>query len=154
MSLSLCTRGIVACENEKTFALRGVENTALVLSSRGVITTVGFADVAPGHNFEVSVNFDDVAITLYPNGLEQRVGGVTVSRRQFKLSFPVLSTAELDDLWNFYISRHGTLYPLVFNSPHDGQRYLVRFSNKTLSRTIFAYFLESTGINLIEVLGE
>jgi hypothetical protein len=154
MSLSLSTKGIIPEEHDKTFSLRGIENIGVIRSTQGMISAVAFADVAPGHDFEVSVNFDDVAITLYPNGLEQRIGGVTVSRRQFKLTFPVIYTSELDDLWNLYIARHGPLYPLVFNSPHDGQRYLVRFSNKTMSRTIFAYLLESTGINLIEVLGE
>lgn len=154
MSLALSTNGIIPEENNKVFSLRGVENVAVTRSSGGIITMVGFADISPGHDFEVSVNFDDVAITVYPNGLEQRISGGAASRKQFNLTFPVLSTAEVDELWNLYISRHGPLYPFVFISPQDGERYLVRFASKTMSRTLFAYLLEATGLNLIEVLGE
>lgn len=154
MSLALSTNGIIPQENSKIFSLRGFENMAVIRSTGGIITVVGFADVSPGHDLEVSISFDDVAITVYPNGLEQRISGVAAGRKQFNLTFPVLPTAEVDELWNLYLGRHGPLYPFVFISPQDNQRYLVRFAIKSMSRTLFAYMLESTGLNLMEVLGE
>ncbi len=154
MSTALATKGIIVPDANKTFCLRGIENTAICHSARGYITAVGFADVIISYDFEESISFDDVTITVYPNGQEQRIGGISNVGRRFKLNFPILSSDKVEELWDFYISRHGPLYPFLFTSPKDNTQYLARFADKTMSRTLFAYLLESTGLNLIELIGE
>lgn len=73
---------------------------------------------------------------------------------QFNLKFKMLSSTDMNTLWNFYVQQSGQLKPFIFTSPRDGQQYIVRFVNKSMSRTLFAYLLESTGLNLVEVIGE
>ena len=154
MSLALSSRGLIPDDVYQPLARRGCENTGVCRATRGMVTQVGFAAVTPGYNLEESVGFDDVIITTYPNGTEQRIGGAGGQRRQFNLVFPLIGSADADNLWNFYISRRGPLYAFYFTSPRDGSRCLVRFASKSLTRTLFSYLLESTGISLIEVVGE
>jgi len=113
-----------------------------------------FPSVAVQYNYQEELVFEEVAVTTYPNGLEQRVGGVAVPRMRFRLSFPVLTSAEVEELWQFYQARQGVLLPFYFTSPRTGQRYLVRFQQTSFSREMFAYLLESCGLDLIEVHGE
>ncbi|MBI5789286.1 MAG: DUF2460 domain-containing protein [Candidatus Schekmanbacteria bacterium] len=111
-----------------------------------------FPGILPDYDYEESITYEGVKITQYPNGREQRISTVTSPRRQFNLKFGVLSSSDMDLLWNFYLQQAGQLKPFIFTSPRNGQQFIARFVNKIMSRTLFAYLLESTGVSLIEVI--
>jgi len=113
-----------------------------------------FPGLTPEYDYEESIVYEGLKITQYPNGMEQRISTVSAPRRQFNLKFGILSSTEMDTLWAFYIQQSGQFKPFIFTSPRDSQQYIARFVNKAMSRTLFAYLLESTGLNLIEVIGE
>ncbi|MFQ5645903.1 MAG: DUF2460 domain-containing protein [bacterium] len=106
------------------------------------------------YEFTEEVGFDDVLVTAYPNGLEQRIQTAAASRRKFHLRFKVLSQTDMDSLYNFYMARHGGLEPFNFTNPRTSEVITVRFLNQALSRTMFAYLLESGGLSLFEVINE
>lgn len=113
-----------------------------------------FPNLTTEFEFVEEVSYDDVIVSLYPNGLEQRIKTASASRRQFTLRFGHLATSEMDVLYDFYMARHGSLEPFYFINPRDNQTYCVRFSQSTMSRTLFSVLLESTGLSLTEVIGE
>lgn len=113
-----------------------------------------FPNLTAEYNYEESIVYEGLKITQYPNGMEQRVSTVSAPRRQFNLKFGVLSSSDMNTLWGFYIQQSGQLKPFIFTSPRDSQQYIARFVNKAMSRTLFAYLLESTGLSLIEVIEE
>jgi uncharacterized protein (TIGR02217 family) len=113
-----------------------------------------FPNLAVEYDFVEEVSYDDVIVSLYPNGREQRIRTVSASRRCFNLRFRLLSTSDMDGLYSFFMARHGSLEPFYFTNPRDSQTYIVRFNNSTMSRTLFTVLLESTGLSLIEVIGE
>lgn len=117
-----------------------------------------FPKLAAECTFEESIVYEGLKITQDNSspGREQSnlVTTVSAPRRQFNLKFGVLSSADMNTLWSFYIQQSGQLKPFLFTSPRNGQQYTVRFTNKAMSRTLFVYLLESTGLNLIEVVGE
>ena len=113
-----------------------------------------FPDLTTEYDFIEEVSYDDVVTTLYPNGHEQRIKTVSTPRRRFTLRFQLLTTGEMDGLYNFFMARHGSLEPFYFSNPRDNQTYTVRFYHPTLSRTLFSVLLESTGLSLVEVIGE
>jgi hypothetical protein len=155
MSMALSTRGVIPDEVVPlVFYDTSTNRAAASMSTGGVIVAVSGIGIRPQLDYEESVNYDDTIITLYPNGLEQRISTVSTTRRQFNLNFKALTSAELDDLWRFYQNHHGQLYPFMYISPTTGEVYTVRFANKAMSRTWLAYQLEATGLQLIEVLGE
>ncbi len=155
MSLSLSTRGMIIEQGSGyTFNRHRNSLTGVSLSTGGEIAEGGWVDVLPQYDLEEIAGFEDVKITVYPNGMEQRVATVNAARRQFNLKFAELGSTEVDSLWQFYLDHHGPAYPFVYRHPRDGQSCTVRFSNKTMSRLLFGYQLENSGISLIEVIGE
>jgi hypothetical protein len=155
MSLAISTGGIIS-DQDKSLILNRHRNSlaAYGMSTRGHITRGGGVDIALQDGYEESINYEDTLITLYPNGMEQRIKTVNASRRQFNLNFKVLTSAELEGLWLFYQAHGGQAYPFVYVNPADGADYVVRFANKSMGRTWLAYQLEATGLQLIEVIGE
>ncbi len=113
-----------------------------------------FPSITPQYELVKGVAFNDVVITTYPNTHEQRIATVSDDRVQFNLKFNVLTAAEMDTLWNFYIDRHGPHLPFKFTPPNEVTEYIVRFADPLMNRTLFSVALEATGLNLIEVLGE
>src|SRR6056297_228509 len=88
---------------------------------------------------------DNIAVTRYPNGTEQRIQSADMLRR-FSLSFNALKTSEIDTLWNFYVARGGRLESFNYTSDRDSASYVVRFDMQSMTRTIFSYNLERAGI--------
>jgi len=113
-----------------------------------------FPAITPAYDYEESISYEGVRITSYPNGMEQRISTVSAPRRQFNLKYPVLSSTDMDTLWNFYIQQEGPLKAFIFTDFRTSTQYIVRFGQKIMSRTLFSALLESTGLQLIEVIGE
>jgi hypothetical protein len=155
MSLALSTGGIIPDQDKsQVFNRRCTSLVAQSLSTRGHVTRGKGVDIFPQDDYEETISYEDTLITLYPNGMEQRIKTVNATRRQFNLNFKVLSTTELQELWQFYQDHGGQAYPFVYVNPADGSDYVVRFANKSMGRTWLAYQLEATGLQLIEVIGE
>ncbi len=132
----------------------GTQQVEVDLNEISYTLMAGFPSIKPEFNYEESVVYEGIKITQYPNGTEQRISTVNSPRHQFNLKFGVLSSTDMDTLWDFYIQQSGQLKPFIFTSPRSNQQYITRFVSKVMSRTLFAYLLESTGLNLIEVIGE
>ncbi len=113
-----------------------------------------FPNLTAEYDFVEEVSYDDVIVSLYPNGQEQRIKTASASRRRFTLRFQLLASSDMDTLYNFFMARHGSLEPFYFTNPRDSQTYIVRFYHPSMSRTLFTVLLESTGVSLIEVIGE
>lgn len=111
-----------------------------------------FPNLTAPYDYEESIVYKGLKTvdTIDPSNVTM----VSAPRRQFNLKFGILSSTDTDTLWAFYIQQSGQLKPFIFTSPRDSQQYIARFVNKAMSRTLFAYLLESTGLNLIEVVGE
>ncbi len=155
MSVALATKGQISYQPESyTFNRNSSSLVGITLAAKGYITEIGFVDLYPQYNFEEVCGYEDVVITAYPSGMEQRIVTVSATRRQFNLNFKLLTSSKLEDLWQFYQDHHGPAYSFLFKNPRSGETVPVRFASKSMSRTLFAYQLESTGLQLIEVIGE
>ena len=112
------------------------------------------SNIDPDYDFQEGVSYPGVVVVPYPNGMEQRISTVSTPRRDFTLKFKVLTSSDMDTLWNFFIQQQSSVIPFIFTNIRDSQQYIVRFATSRMDRTLFAYQLESTGLKLIEVIGE
>ncbi len=111
------------------------------------------AQPVPNYEHQEAIEFP-VAVTRYPNGTEQRILTSAQGGRRFSLVYKSIAPADIDVLWDFYIARKGKHESFNYVSSRDGVTYVVRFDMESMSRELFAYNLERTGVKLIEVFGE
>lgn len=123
----------------------------------------------------------DVFVTSFQSGISARSLRTSHRTRTYTLKFKVVTESIMNVLEQFYRDRNGTLKPFLFDPPKtkfnrytemlaDGsqlssgynengllragsQSVPVRFMDN-FSRTLFKPLLESTGLSLVEVLGE
>lgn len=108
------------------------------------------ATPVPSFSYVQGIQFKTI-ISQFENLAEQRRQKWSQGKRTFSLTYPVLSSTDMDTLWNFYVARNGSYDAFTFVDPISSTSYTVRFQDDSLSREEFAYRLEKIGIKLIQV---
>lgn len=105
----------------------------------------------PSQTFSETVTFRTI-ISPFETGREQRRGKGTREKYSFKLVYDKRERTEIDVLWDFYIDQQGSLGAFNFQHPITGINYICRFVQDSMSREIFEYNIENTGLELVEVI--
>ena len=108
----------------------------------------------PQYEYIEEIEFK-VAITQYPNGTEQRIlTGPSNGTVLISLNYAMLTEANMDVLWDFFVARKGPVQSFNYTSIRDATPYVVRFNMSLMSRNRFRYILEKSEVKLIQVYGE
>ena len=107
----------------------------------------------PSYEYVESDNYS-VAVTRYPNGVEQRIQKSTVAAKEIILTYKALREADVDTLKSFFNAMSGPLTTFNFVSFKDGTSYVVRFADEGLNIAMSDYESYTTAITLIEVKDE
>ena len=107
---------------------------------------------SPGPEFIYEEELDFLTIISELEGQqEQRRSKRSFPRRTFRLLWKVLSSAEVDILFDFYIARKGSFEAFNFVNLNDSVTFIVRFELDKMSKQRFSGALFSTGLTLLEV---
>lgn len=90
-------------------------------------------------------------ISAFENGVEQRRKKWGQGKPSFSLIYDVLTSSEMDILYDFYVARSGSYEAFYFVNPVDSQTYTVRFVDDELSYDMFSVALYKTGLKLVGV---
>ncbi len=109
------------------------------------------ASPPPSYVFTEKIGFKTL-VSDFANGAEQRRNKWGQGKRSFTLTYDVLTAAETNTLYNFYVARKGPFEAFSFVNPMDSQTYTVRFVDDEMSYDEFDIQLRRTGVKLIQVL--
>lgn len=107
-------------------------------------------DPKPAQTFARLIEFDNV-VTKFTGGRRQAVAQRTGGLHRFTLEFGPLDAARIDTIWNFYVARSGNLEQFVYVDQTTGVAHVCAFSQAALSREMFEWKIERTGLELDEV---
>jgi uncharacterized protein (TIGR02217 family) len=90
-------------------------------------------------------------IVVFENGVEQRSQTWPTGKQGFTLQYDVLTQAEMQTLWDFYVARGGAYESFYFLDWVSNITYTVRFSNDQLTMEQFFNRIFRGNLELIQV---
>ena len=108
-------------------------------------------NLTPEYSFPTTASFKTL-ISVGESGRERRRSKRSTQKREWRLTFNILSEVEVDLIWNFYLARKGAYEAFTWTDPvAGGSSISVRFKDDALTKDYFQYNSYSLSLTFVEV---
>lgn len=111
-------------------------------------TTVG---LVPDYSFATTGSFVTL-ISKAEGGKERRRSKRSTLKREWKLTFPLLTVSECGSIWDFYLARKGAFEAFTWTDPVTSTQHTVRFKDDDLTKDYFEYNYYKLSLEFVEVI--
>ena len=111
-------------------------------------TTVG---LVPDYSFATTGSFLTL-VSKGESGKERRRSKMSTVKREWKLTFPLLTSSECALIWDFYVARKGAYDAFTWLDPVTSTQYTVRFKDDNLTKDYFQYNQYKLSLEFVEVI--
>lgn len=125
------------------------DNVTSTSQTSGVLGTFP-TDPKPAQTFDEEVQFNTL-VNQYESSRGQGIQKWTTYKTVFRLVYGPITSDQMDILWSFFTdTMKGRLNLVTFIHPRTGQAHVVRSLQDNMSRSMFEWLIERTGLSLAE----